>query len=233
MTTDAQPDKKAARKGAVALGAAGALTWISSRMDWVRAEFVDDISGGGEASVNGADWSTETGAIAVLLIAGMVAAFALRRLGRRVIGAICAAASVGLAVSAARLLVGGADPERVHALLTAGADEAQQGNSAPAIAQWADITSTTTQPFGPGLALLAAVLGLAGGALLVARPGEDSPRQNKYEKETVRREKVREDLEEDPQSGRVLWDAISADIDPTDPRGGGGGPDFRSSKSTR
>ena len=83
------------------------------------------------------------------------------------------------------------------------------------------------------MALAAAVLGLAGGALLVARPGEDSPRQNKYEKETVRREKVREDLEEDPQSGRVLWDAISADIDPTDPRGGGGGPDFRSSKSTR
>ena len=76
----------------------------------------------------------------------------------------------------------------------------------------------------------AAVLGLAGGVLLIARPGEDSPRQNKYEKETVRREKVREDLEEDPQSGRVLWDAISADIDPTDPQNG---PDFRSSESTR
>lgn len=230
MTTAAKPDKKAARKGALALGVAGALSWISSRMAWVRAEFVDDISGGGEATVNGADWSTETGAIAVLLLAGMVAAFALRRLGRRVIGAICTAASFGLAVPAVRLLLGGADPERVHALLTAGADEAQQGNSAPAIAQWADITSATTIVAGPGLALAAALLGLAGGVLLIARPGEDSPRQNKYEKETVRREKVREDLEEDPQSGRVLWDAISADIDPTDPQSG---PDFRSSKSTR
>ena len=226
MTTAAKPDKKAARKGALALGVAGALSWISSRMAWVRAEFVDDISGGGEATVNGADWSTETGAIAVLLLAGMVAAFALRRLGRRVIGAICTAASFGLAVPAVRLLLGGADPERVHALLTAGADEAQQGNSAPAIAQWAEITSATTLVAGPGLALAAALLGLAGGVLLIARPGEDSPRQNKYEKETVRREKVREDLEEDPQSGRVLWDAISADIDPTD-------PDFRSSKGTR
>ena len=226
MTTAAKPDKKAARKGALALGVAGALSWISSRMAWVRAEFVDDISGGGEATVNGADWSTEAGAIAVLLLAGMVAAFALRRLGRRVIGAICTAASFGLAVPAVRLLLGGADPERVHALLTAGADEAQQGNSAPAIAQWAEITSATTLVAGPGLALAAALLGLAGGVLLIARPGEDSPRQNKYEKETVRREKVREDLEEDPQSGRVLWDAISADIDPTD-------PDFRSSKGTR
>ena len=41
MTTAAQPDKKAARVGAIAVGVAGALTWISSRMDWVRAEFVD------------------------------------------------------------------------------------------------------------------------------------------------------------------------------------------------
>ena len=161
MTTATKPDKKAARKGALALGVAGALSWISSRMAWVRAEFVDDISGGGEATVNGADWSTETGAIAVLLLAGMVAAFALRRLGRRVIGAICTAASFGLAVPAVRLLLGGADPERVHALLTAGADEAQQGNSAPAIAQWADITSATTIVAGPGLALAAALLGLS------------------------------------------------------------------------
>ena len=67
--------------------------------------------------------------------------------------------------------------------------------------------------------------------MLLVRPGTDSPRQNKYEKETVRRERVREDLEEDPHSGRVLWDAISADIDPTDPRGDGG-QDFASHKGT-
>lgn len=223
--TNATPNKKAARAGAVALGLAGALTWIASRLDWVRAEYVDDISGGGEATVNGADWSTETGAIAVLLVAGMVAALALRRLGRRVIGVVCAVASVGLAVPAVKLLASGADPERVQALLTAGADQAQQANSAPAIAEWAEITTAATQPTGPALTLLAALLGLLGGVVLLVRPGEDSPRQNKYEKDSVRREKVREDLEEDPQSGRVLWDAISADIDPTD-------QDFRSRKNT-
>lgn len=227
-TASATPDKKAARAGAGTLGVAGVLTWAASRMDWVRADYLDDISGGGAASVNGTDWSTETTAVAVLLIAGMVAAFALRRFGRRVVGAICAVASVGLAVPAVQLFVSGADPERVHALLTAGADQAQQANSTPAIAEWADITSTAVQPLGPALTLLAALLGVIGGVVLISRPGTDSPRQNKYEKEAVRREKVREDLEEDPQSGRVLWDAISADIDPTDPRGGEGGPDFRS-----
>lgn len=223
--------KKAARAGAVLLGGAGALTWVASRLEWVSAQFSDDISGGGTAAVNGTDWSTETSAVAVLLLAGMAAAFALRRLGRRVVGGICAAASIGLAVPAVQLLVSGADAQRVRVLLTAGADQAQRANSAPAMAEWAQITSVTTQPLGPALTLLAALLGLIGGFVLVLRPGTDSPRQHKYEKETVRREKVRADLEEDPQSGRVLWDAISADIDPTDPTDPSSGQrrDFRSS----
>ena len=119
----------------------------------------------------------------------------------------------------------------MHTLLTAGADRTQQASSAPAIAEWAEITSVATQPLGPVLTLIAALLGVAGGLVLLVRPGTDSPRQNKYEKETVRRERVRADLEEDPNSGRVLWDAISADIDPTDPRGDGG-QDFASHKGT-
>lgn len=219
--------KGPARAGAALLGVSGALTWIASRLEWVSAQYSDDISGGGTTAVNGTDWSTETSAVAVLLLAGMVAAFALRRVGRRIVGGICAAASIGLAVPAARLLVSGADSERVRTLLTAGADQAQRSNSAPAVAEWAEITSVTTQPLGPALTLLAAMLGVLGALVLLVRPGTDSPRQNKYEKETVRREKVRDDLEEDPQSGRVLWDAISADIDPTDPSNGAG-RDFRS-----
>ena len=39
---------------------------------------------------------------------------------------------------------------------------------------------------------------------------------NKYEQETVRREKIRDDLESQPDSGRVMWDALDADIDPTE-----------------
>ena len=231
MTTENTPDKKAARAGAALLGLSGALTWFASRQEWVNAQYNDDISGGGTVTVNGTDWSTETTAIAVLLLAGMLAAFALRRLGRRIVGGICTAASVGLSVPAVTLLVSGADPERVHTLLTAGADRTQQASSAPAIAEWAEITSVATQPLGPVLTLIAALLGVAGGLVLLVRPGTDSPRQNKYEKETVRRERVRADLEEDPNSGRVLWDAISADIDPTDPRGDRG-QDFPSHKGT-
>lgn len=222
----AQADKTLARAGAALLGVAGALIWAVARTTWVDVEYVDDLSGAGTAAVRGADWSTETVAVAVLLIAGMAAGFALRRVGRRVVGAIAALASAGVAVPAAQLLVRGADTERARAILTAGAEQSGagtagsgSGSGADTIAQWAEITSATVVPLGPALTLAGAAIGLVGGLLLVFRPGADSPRQNKYEKESVRREKVRSDLEQDPQSGRVLWDAISADIDPTDPAG--------------
>lgn len=222
-------DKGVSRIGALCVGLSGALIWAFSRMVWINAEYTDDISGGGSAAVRGSEWSAETTAVAILLLAGMVAGFALRRTGRRIVGAVCAVASALALLAPVRLLAGGADNERIHTILTAGSDASQSAGSNAALAQWAEITSTTLAATGPVLTLLACLIGAVGGVLLAARPGTDAPRQNKYEKEAVRREKVRTDLEEDPESGRVLWDAISADIDPTDPaqrpRGGG---DFKS-----
>lgn len=221
-------DQGLRRIGAALLGVAGASMWAFSRLDWIVAEYTDDISGGGSAAVQGAQWSTEVTAVAILLIAGMAAGLALRRTARRVVGAVSAVVAAVAVVPVASLLIRGADTERVHAILSAGADEAQSAASQADIAQWAEITSTTVQSLGPVLSLLGCLLGVAGGVMLAARPGVDAPRSNKYEKETVRMEKVRTDLEEDPASGRVLWDAISADIDPTDtadvPRAGGDFP---------
>ena len=51
---------------------------------------------------------------------------------------------------------------------------------------------------------------------MALRPGEDTATKNKYEKASQRREKIEQDLQDEPESGRVLWDAIDADIDPTD-----------------
>lgn len=223
---NAPVSKGLSRAGAGLLGVAGALMWAFSQMVWVEAEYADELSGGGSAALRGAEWSTEITAVAILLVAGMVAGFALRRVGRQVVGAVSAVAAAAAAVPVLRILVGGADSQRVHAILTAGAEEAQSAEGA--IAQWAEITGVAVHSLGPALTLLGCLAGVAGGLLLLLRPGTDSPRQNKYEKEAVRMEKVRGDLEEDPSSGRVLWDAISADIDPTDPAA-----DFRSGKTTR
>lgn len=203
------------RTGALATGIAGAAMWAFSRMDWVSAEYNDDLSGAGEATITGAEWSTEITAVAVLLIAGGVAAFALRKIGRRVVGAICALAAAGAAVPAALLLARGADQERIHAILTAGAEEAATDTSSSTIANWAEITSAQVAALGPVLTLLGCVLGVVGGVALVVKPGEDAPRQHKYEKEAVRKETIRSDLKEEPDSGRVMWDALDADIDPT------------------
>lgn len=212
-------DKRASRIGGVLIGISGAALWAFGRMPWIEAEYIDELSGNGSAAVRGNEWSTEITAVAILLLAGMVAVFALRRTGRRIVGGVSAIAALAAAVPAGLLLFDASSPrtERIHTILTAGSDASQSGASSAALAQWAEITSATVQPLGPVLTLLGCVLGVIGGIMLVARPGADAPRQNKYELETVRKEKVRTDLEEDPTSGRVLWDAISADIDPTDP----------------
>lgn len=224
-----QVDQGFRRAGAALLGVSGAAVWAFSRMAWIEAEYADDLAGGGVASVEGAQWSTEVTAVAILLLAGMVAGFALRRTARRVVGAVCALAAAVAAAPIVSLFARGADPQRVHAILSAGADEAQSAATQADIAQWAEINSTSVNALGPALSLLGCALGVAGGVMLALRPGADAPRSNKYEKETVRKEKVRTDLEEDPDSGRVLWDAISADIDPTDPADGPGPKgDFKS-----
>ncbi|WP_234949086.1 Trp biosynthesis-associated membrane protein [Corynebacterium sp. CNCTC7651] len=114
------------------------------------------------------------------------------------------------------LLVKGADPERIHAILTSGADASAAGQQGAAIAEWAEIAAADVGRFGPVMALIGCVLAVVGGVLAAAKPGADAPKLNKYEKETVRREHIREDLHAQPDSGRVMWDALDADIDPTE-----------------
>lgn len=243
MSAPAEIDRRAARAGAGLLGLSGALIWAVSQMAWMTVDYRDDLAGDGTATLRGADWSTELSAVAVLLVAGMVAGFALRRTGRRVVGAVCAVAAAASAVPGIRLLAGGADAQRVHAILSAGADAGQavsqsaqsaqsaQSGAQAVISQWADIASVAVLPAGPSISVLGSVLGVVGALILVLRPGGDAPRQHKYEKEAVRMDNVRADLEEDPSSGRVLWDALSAGIDPTqDPTQEG---DFGSPGRTR
>lgn len=211
-------DKGWSRPGAAALGIGGAALWLFARMPWIEAAYDDSLAGSGTAEITGADWSTETTALALLLVVGMIAGLALRRTGRRVIGVVGALAGVGAAIAPAAVLAGPISHERVHALLTVGSDAAQaaQGTDTATIADWAEITATTVAATGPAGALAGCVCALLGGLALALRPGQDSAKLNKYEQETVRREKIRDDLESQPDSGRVLWDALDADIDPTE-----------------
>ena len=57
------------------------------------------------------------------------------------------------------------------------------------------------------------------GIFSLVRPGGTGAkrRSGAYETPEVRRERVRDDLSREPESGRVLWDALDAGVDPTDP----------------
>ena len=200
--------RKTSRTAALLLALGAAVLWAASRMTWITVDTFDDKSGDATHAVIGGLWSTEQTAVAMLLIAGSIAGFALRRIGRRVVGAISAFAAVGASWAPLGLLAGTPDPQRVHQLLSTG-DEAK-------IAAWAEVTNLSVNSAGPALAMLGAAIALFGGVLLAVQPGTDSAKLNRYERKQDRQSKITRDLEAEPDSGRVMWDALDADIDPTD-----------------
>ena len=212
-------DKRLSRLGAGLLGLGGIIVAGFTRLTWMTARYYDDRAGAGESPVSGSDWSTEASAVSLLLLVAAVAALVLRRLGRRVVGAVAAVAAVGAAYTPVKLLAAGPDYGRVHTLLTAGFEDMQARSDA--VASWADITDVTVHPLNPAMVVAGCVLAAVGGVMVALRPGTDTARQNKYETEAVRREKIGEDLAESPDSGRVMWDALDAELDPTelDPTG--------------
>lgn len=196
------------------LGLAAALMWGSSRLTWLSVSIFDDKSGDAHHDLVGAVWSTETTAVSLLLLAAVVATLALRRLGRRIVAAIAALAAAAASWQPLQLLLYGADPLRVKELLTSGAASQRQSNPVTVI-EWAQITDISVSTLGPALTLFGCALGLFAALVLVMKPGEDRARKSKYELKQAREERLTSELEEDPDSPRLMWDALDADVDPT------------------
>ena len=208
----------ARRIGPLLMGLGAMVLWLASRLTWMTVSYADDRTGDGQIGVAGGEWSTEVTAVVLLLLAATVAGLALTKIGRRIVGAVGAAAAALVTVPPLTVLVASPDPERIKALLTYGGEEGAIGSTTgqAALPEWAQIVEVTTHVAGPLVGLLGALAAAAGGIALALRPGEDTASKNKYEKASQRREKIEQDLQDEPESGRVLWDAIDADIDPTD-----------------
>lgn len=209
---------------ALMIGVGALVVWVSSRMNWITVEAFDDKSGSSTQSIVGAVWSTEIMALALVLAAACVAGLVLRSLGRRIIGVISAVVAIAASLSPLALLTGEAtaeDAERARTLLTSGA-ASQQANSGTLLSEWAGITDVSNHPLAAVVALIGCALALFGGVLLAMRPGTDPAQASRYERRQARAEKIRTDLETAPDSGRVMWDALDEDIDPTDTSGGSG-----------
>lgn len=80
---------------ALAIGLGGIVLWGSSRMPWLHVEAFDDKSGAKQVDMLGATWSTETTAVALVLIAACAAILVLRRAGRRFVAVVSAVAAAG------------------------------------------------------------------------------------------------------------------------------------------
>ena len=79
-------------------------------MGWVVADTADDLAGDRSIAISGGQWSMETTALALVMLAGCVAGLALRRLGRRVVGVISALAATGASWAGLTMLAGTPDP---------------------------------------------------------------------------------------------------------------------------
>ncbi|TNL99460.1 TIGR02234 family membrane protein [Corynebacterium tapiri] len=196
------------------LAAAGML-WLASNMQWLTVSADDDKAGPQSVAVKGSTYSTEILAVALLVVAAAVALLVLRRWGRRFVAGIAGLAAIGASLSPVSILTTDPDYSRLHALLST-RTSARKATDAPALESWAQITGVEVHHLGPVLALLACALVVMAAVVVLMRPGADGVRANAYERKATRAEKLQEDLEESPDSGRVMWDALDEDIDPTD-----------------
>lgn len=196
------------------LAVSGVVIWGGARLTWLDVSVFDDKSGDSQHALVGAVWSTEMTAVALVLLAAVVATLALRRLGRRIVATVAALAAAGASWKPLEVLLYGAQPERVKELLTSGA-ASQQANKPETVTQWAQITDISVSSVGPILSLIGCGIGLSAGILLLMRPGMDATRASTYELKQAREEKLADELAEDPESPRLMWDALDADLDPT------------------
>ncbi len=195
------------------LSAAG--LWGTGQMTWLTASVVDDKTGESTEQIIGRVWDAAGTPLALAMLAAMILSFALAPMARRVLGGVSAALAAIAGFAAVMLLGGDPDLDRAQQLLTTGA-ATQKSTDPVQISDWATVVDASVHTFPVVLALLAAACGVVGGVLLAMKPGEARQGHSRYETPEARREGVLEDLNEEPGSGRVLWDALDAGVDPTD-----------------
>ncbi|PRQ12517.1 TIGR02234 family membrane protein [Corynebacterium sp. 13CS0277] len=212
--------RRTARLAALAMAAGGGVMWAAGRMPWLQVEIFDDKSGAATHTISGSTWSTEIAAVAFVVLVAAIAGFALRRLGRRVAGLVAAVGAVAASYAPLAVIAGEPQAARAHALLTAGTTVGQSGQAR--ITAWATVETITVQPAGVWLAFAGCALALMGGIVLALRPGADSAKRSAYDTAAARRQRLASDLErvaDSPEGAddapRVMWDALDADIDPT------------------
>lgn len=197
----------------LSIGAAALMLWVTSRMTWINVEAFDDKSGAKSLTLLGAQWASETVILSFVLGAACLAGLSLKTLGRRIVGVtttlVCALASYSIL----QHLITTPDAARALNILSAPSANTAQPTQ---LATWAEITAISSNPLPASIALIALALGIVSGVVLALKPGAVAATSSVYERKSQREQRIVHDLDTDPDSGRVQWDALDADIDPTD-----------------
>ncbi|MDO4911818.1 MAG: TIGR02234 family membrane protein [Corynebacterium sp.] len=177
-----------------------AVMWQSTRLSWMTASIADDKTGDTTTPISGATWSTELVAAIAIGVIALLASFIRPRIALIIAGL----AAIGASWWPLGILAGQPDPARARNLLSG------------TISDWATVTNLETHSTGPILALVGCALVLIGAVSQAMKKGPERVKSSAYEAKAVRTSKIQSELEENPDSGRVLWDALDQDIDPTD-----------------
>ena len=202
---------------AVLIGAAA--IWGSGRMTWMTVTAQDDKQGTLTRSLVGSVWAPELTALALALAAAMVAMTIVRRTARRIVAALALVCSAIPLWTVANTLVTPPDPSRARNILLSGQASSKASNP-ETITQWAQIESIDVNHFPIIVLAIGALIGVIGAAIVIARPGVDRTRTSRYDRSS-KQASIAHDLEADPQSGRLLWDALDSGMDPTTDRSPG------------
>jgi uncharacterized membrane protein (TIGR02234 family) len=190
------------RLAQVLLVVAAALLWGASRLPWVDVTSFDGLGQPKSATLDGAAWSTALIPLALLVAAAAVAALAVRGWLLRLLAVLVAAASAGMAYLAISLWV-------IADVAVRAADLAQ--------VPVAQLTGTQRHHWGAAIAVVAAVVTLAG-AVLLMRAARGAAPTARYAAPAARKAAVRSTGHaDDGMSERMIWDALDEGRDPTNP----------------
>ncbi|KAB1551239.1 TIGR02234 family membrane protein [Corynebacterium sp. 321] len=197
----------------VVLSAAG--LWLAGRMTYLTVDISDDKAGDSVKDLVGSVWDPAATPLALAMLASLIAMLAVPVVLRRVLGVIIAVLAGTASFRSVQLLTTEVDLRRAHDILTSGVGTQKQSDPLQ-VSGWAMVTDAHVHTFPVALAIAAAACGVCGGVLIMMKPGETSRGHSRYETPEARREGVEEDLRQNPDSTRVLWDALDSGVDPTD-----------------
>ena len=189
--------------------------WIAGRLTYLTVTVQDDKAGDSVKELVGSVWDPAATPLAIAMIASVIAMLAVPPLFRRLLGALIALLAATASFRSVQLLTTEVDLARAQSILSTGV--ATQRKSDPLqVSGWATVVEAQVHTWPLVLAIIAAACGVVGGVIILMRPGQKSTGHSRYETPESRREGVEQDLRENPDSSRVLWDALDSGVDPTE-----------------